>query len=129
MARQMKQSAPILIVDDYTTMLRIIRNLLRQLGHEEVDEAADGTAALRMMETKAYALVIADWNMQPVSGLDLLREVRSRPALADVPFIMITARERTDDVTTAGAAGVSSCIVKPFNAEALRMGIQGVLGG
>lgn len=125
----MKESIPILIVDDYTTMLRIIRNLLRQLGHEEVDEAADGTAALEMMETKTYALVVADWSMQPVSGLDLLREVRSRPALADVPFIMITARERTDDVTTARAAGVSSCIVKPFNAEALRMGIQGVLGG
>ena len=121
-------SMPILVVDDYSTMIRIIRNLLKQIGFENVDEASDGSAALAKMQTKRYGLVISDWNMQPVTGLELLREVRSDPQLADTPFIMITAESKTENVIAARDAGVSNYIVKPFNAETLRAKIASVLG-
>ena len=81
----------VLVVDDYNTMIRIIRNLLKQLGFENIDDAADGSAALNKMRAKKYGLVISDWNMEPMTGYDLLREVRADPNLATTPFIMITA--------------------------------------
>ena len=84
-------SMPILVVDDYNTMIRIIRNLLKQLGFENIDDASDGSAALDKMRGKKYGLVISDWNMEPMNGYDLLREVRADPNLATTPFIMITA--------------------------------------
>lgn len=120
---------PILIVDDYKTMLRIIRNLLKQLDFDNVDEATDGNAALARMREKRYGLVISDWNMQPVTGIELLRHVRADPALKYTPFIMITAESKTENVIAAKEAGVNNYIVKPFNAETLKAKIGSVLGG
>jgi two-component system chemotaxis response regulator CheY len=119
-------SMPILVVDDYPTMIRIIRNLLRQLGFENVDEASDGTAALAKMRQKSYGLVISDWNMEPMTGFDLLREIRADPALNKTPFIMVTAESKTENVIAAKKAGVNNYIVKPFNAQTLQHKIQSV---
>lgn len=123
------KSTPILIVDDYRTMLRIIRNLLTQLGFTHVDEATDGPAALAKLRTGRFGLVISDWNMEPMSGLELLRKMRGDPALRDLPFIMITADRKPAKVAEADRAGVSGYIVKPFNAETLRNRIAGALAG
>lgn len=118
----------ILIVDDYKTMLRIIRNLLKQLSFSNIDEATDGSMALGMMRAKTYGLVISDWNMQPMTGLDLLRQIRADAALEDTPFIMVTAESKTENVIAAKEAGVNNYIVKPFNAETLKAKIASVLG-
>lgn len=117
----------ILIVDDYKTMLRIIRNLLRQLDFNNVDEATDGAQALAMLRSGSYGLVISDWNMQPMTGLQLLQEVRADAKLRNLPFIMITAESKTENVIAAKQAGVSNYIVKPFNAETLKEKIEKVL--
>ena len=119
---------PILIVDDYKTMLRIIRNLLKQLGFENVDEATDGASALSKLRAKQYGLVISDWNMEPMTGLQLLREVRSDAKLRALPFIMVTAESKKENVITAKEAGVSNYIVKPFNAATLKMKLEAVIG-
>ena len=119
-------SMPVLVVDDYKTMIRIIRNLLKQLGFANVDEAGDGSAALDMMRQKDYGLVISDWNMEPMTGYDLLREVRASPELSKTPFIMITAESKTENVIAAKKAGVSNYIVKPFNADTLKNKIDAV---
>jgi len=116
----------ILIVDDYTTMLRIMRNLLRQLEMVNVDEAQSGEEALYKLRKETFELVISDWNMQPMTGLDLLRQVRADARLRSLPFIMVTAESKTENVITAKQAGVSNYIVKPFNAETLRMKIESV---
>ena len=121
-------SMPVLVVDDYNTMIRIIRNLLRQLGFEHIDEANDGKMALAKMRTRRYGLVISDWNMEPMTGYDLLQEVRSDPNLAGTPFIMVTAESKTENVIAAKKAGVSNYIVKPFNAQTLKSKIDAVLG-
>jgi len=119
----------ILIVDDYKTMLRIIRNLLRQLGFVNIDEATDGAMALSMMRGGGnYGLVISDWNMEPMTGLQLLREVRSDAKLKATPFIMVTAESKSENVIAAKEAGVSNYIVKPFNAETLKTKMVSVLG-
>ncbi|HRK97834.1 MAG: response regulator [Alphaproteobacteria bacterium] len=118
----------VLIVDDYKTMLRIIGNLLKQLGFNNVDEATDGGMALEMFKNKNYGLVISDWNMEPMSGLDLLKKVRVLPANANVPFVMITAESKTENVIAAKQAGVNNYIVKPFNAETLKTKLTSVLG-
>lgn len=119
---------PILIIDDYKTMLRIIRNLLKQLGFDNVDEAADGSAALAKMRTRQYGLVISDWNMEPMTGYQLLQEVRADESLKATPFIMITAESKTDNVIAAKKAGVNNYIVKPFNAATLKTKMSAVLG-
>ena len=121
-------SMPVLVVDDYKTMIRIIRNLLKQLDFANVDEAGDGTAALNMMREKDYGLVISDWNMEPMTGYELLREVRSDDRLSRTPFIMVTAESKTDNVIAAKKAGVSNYIVKPFNAATLKSKIDTVFG-
>ncbi len=118
----------ILVVDDYKTMLRIIRNLLKQLGFNNVDEATDGAAALSKMRGKNYGLVISDWNMEPMTGFELLKEIRSDDILKALPFIMITAESKTDNVIAAKKAGVNNYIVKPFNAATLKGKMQAVLG-
>ena len=118
----------ILIVDDYKTMLRIIRNLLNQLNFSNVEEAADGKTALVKLRSNSIGLVISDWNMEPMTGLQLLREVRADENLKDTPFIMITAESKTENVVAAKEAGVSNYIVKPFNAETLRNKLVSVLG-
>lgn len=122
------KNLPILIIDDYKTMLRIIRNLLKQLSFNNIDEATDGSMALAKMKDKKYGLVISDWNMQPMTGLELLREVRADGDLKDTPFIMVTAESKTENVIAAKEAGVNNYIVKPFNAETLKAKIQSVLG-
>ncbi len=118
----------ILIVDDYKTMLRIIRNLLKQLGFNDVDEAIDGSSALTKLRDKDFGLVISDWNMEPMSGLQLLKEVRADVKLKELPFIMITAESKSENVIAAKQAGVSNYIVKPFNAATLKGKLSTVLG-
>jgi two-component system, chemotaxis family, chemotaxis protein CheY len=119
-------SAPVLIVDDYNTMIRIIRNLLKQLGFEQIDDANDGSSALAKMRTRKYGLVISDWNMEPMTGFDLLQQVRADPGLEKTPFIMVTAESKTENVIAAKKAGVSNYIVKPFNAQTLKSKIDAV---
>ena len=119
-------SMSVLVVDDYNTMIRIIRNLRKQLGFENIDDASDGSAALNKMRSKKYGLVISDWNMEPMTGYDLLREVRAYPNLATTPFIMITAESKTENVIAAKKAGVNNYIVKPFNAATLKTKIEAV---
>jgi two-component system chemotaxis response regulator CheY len=110
---------PILVVDDYKTMVRIVRNLLHQLGFEDVDEANDGASALAKLRARRFGLVISDWAMEPMNGLELLQQVRADPKLEALPFIMITAENRTDRVAKAEQAGANGYIVKPFTAETL----------
>ncbi len=119
-------SIPVLVVDDYNTMVRIVRNLLKQLGFADIDDANDGSAALTKMRTRHYGLVISDWNMEPMTGFDLLKAVRADPGLALTPFIMVTAESKTDNVIAAKRAGVSNYIVKPFNAQTLKTKIEAV---
>jgi two-component system, chemotaxis family, chemotaxis protein CheY len=101
-------SMPVLVVDDYSTMVRIIRNLLGQ------------------MHSRRYGLVISDWNMEPMTGYDLLRQVRADPGLGEIPFIMVTAESKTENVIAAKKAGVNNYIVKPFNAQTLKAKIEAV---
>jgi two-component system chemotaxis response regulator CheY len=119
-------SMPVLVVDDYNTMIRIIRNLLKQLGFEDVDDASDGSAALAKLREKKYGLVISDWNMEPMTGYELLKEVRADPGLNKMPFIMVTAESKTENVIAAKKAGVNNYIVKPFNAQTLKTKIEAV---
>ena len=119
---------PVLVVDDYSTMIRIIRNLLKQLGFEHVDDANDGSAALAKLRERKYGLVISDWNMEPMTGYSLLKEMRSDPDLSQTPFIMVTAESKTENVIAAKKAGVSNYIVKPFNAQTLKSKIDAVFG-
>ena len=121
-------SIPVLVVDDYKTMIRIIRNLLKQLGFEDVDEAADGTEALGKTKERRYGLVISDWNMEPMTGYELLKQVRSDSSLSKTPFIMVTAESKTENVIAAKKAGVNNYIVKPFNAPTLKSKIEAVFG-
>ncbi len=120
------RAMPVLVVDDYNTMIRIIRNLLKQIGFSDIDDAADGSAALARMREKKYGLVISDWNMEPMTGYELLKEVRADPALSKTPFIMVTAESKTENVIAAKKAGVNNYIVKPFNAQTLQSKIEAV---
>ncbi|MET0279424.1 MAG: response regulator [Pseudorhodoplanes sp.] len=117
---------PVLVVDDYNTMVRIIRNLLRQVGFQDIDDASDGHSALKRLRDRDYGLVISDWNMEPMTGFDLLKEMRADARLASVPFIMITAESKTENVIAAKQAGVSNYIVKPFNAQTLKSKIEAI---
>ena len=122
------KSINVLIVDDYKTMLRIIRNLLKQIEFNNVEEATDGAEALAKLRSGNFGLVISDWNMVPMTGLQLLQEVRADARLKAMPFIMVTAESKVENVVAAKQAGVSNYIVKPFNAETLRDKIEKVLG-
>lgn len=121
-------SMPILIVDDYKTMLRILRNLLKQIGFENVDEAMEGSSALEKLRSRQYGLVISDWNMEPMTGLQLLQSVRADDQLKQTPFIMVTAESKKENVIAAKQAGVNNYIVKPFNAATLKAKLSSVLG-
>ncbi len=124
----MKKDMRVHIVDDYSTMLRILRNLLRQINITDVDESNSGDLALERIKASPPDLIISDWNMEPMTGLELLRHVRSDEKLKRIPFIMVTAESKTDNVVAAKKAGVSNYIVKPFNAETLRAKIGSVMG-
>lgn len=121
-------SMPVLVVDDYKTMIRIVRNLLTQLGFRNIEEATDGKSALDKMRTAKFGLVISDWNMEPMTGYELLKEVRADPNLKATPFIMVTAESKTENVIAAKQAGVNNYIVKPFNAQTLKGKLTAVLG-
>ncbi len=121
-------SMQILVVDDYKTMIRIISNLLKQLGFNNLDSAADGAEALEKMRRGAYGLVISDWNMEPMTGYELLTEVRADAQLKPTPFIMVTAESKTENVVAAKKAGVNNYIVKPFNAATLKSKMVSVIG-
>ena len=123
----MNTDIKVLIVDDYNTMLRIIRNLLQQIGFKNVTEASDGEDALKKFNADNFGLVISDWNMEPMSGYDLLKSIRAGQRNKDGPFIMVTAESKTENVIKAKQAGVSNYIVKPFNAETLKAKIESVL--
>lgn len=118
----------VLVVDDFRTMIRIIRNLLKQLGFRHVDDAADGPAALQMMRSRKYGLIICDWGMEPMTGYAVLVEVRSDEKLKDTPFIMVTAQNKTENIIAAKKAGVNEYIVKPFNAATLKGKLESVFG-
>ncbi|MCH8237023.1 MAG: response regulator [Proteobacteria bacterium] len=126
MAVDMKMQ--ILVVDDYQTMLRILTNLLKQLGFHNVEQAQDGSAALSKLNSSSIEFIISDWNMEPMTGIELLREVRASDKLKHIPFIMITAESKTENVIAAKEAGVSNYIVKPFNAQTLKGKMESVLG-
>ncbi len=118
----------ILVVDDYKTMIRIIGNLLKQINFTNIHEATDGAAALAKLRSQDFGLVISDWNMEPMSGYELLKEVRADDKLKSLPFVMITAESKTENVVAAKEAGVNNYIVKPFNAETLKSKLVSVLG-
>jgi two-component system chemotaxis response regulator CheY len=121
-------STPILIVDDYQTMLRIERNLLTKLGFTHIEEASDGEMALEMLRLRAYGLILSDWNMQPVTGFELLKIVRAEPEMTHTPFIMVTAESKMANVVAARQAGVSEFIIKPFSSAVLKAKLKVVLG-
>jgi two-component system chemotaxis response regulator CheY len=116
----------ILSVDDFSTMRRIVKNILRQLGYLNVDEAENGTEALIAMRAKRYDLVISDWNMPVKTGIELLREVRADAALKDTPFLMVTAEAEKENVVEAVKAGVSNYILKPFTAKVLEEKLESI---
>ncbi|HUH65762.1 MAG TPA: response regulator [Syntrophales bacterium] len=109
----------ILVVDDFATMRKVIRNLLKQSGYENVTEAEDGVAAMGVLRSTKVDFVISDWNMPNMTGIELLRAVRADSDLAAMPFLMVTAESLKDNVVEAVKAGVSNYIVKPFTAEVL----------
>ena len=123
----MDTSVTVLVVDDYSTMRRIIKNLLNQIGFMNVEEADNGATAYDKLRAQKFGLVISDWNMEPMTGLELLKLVRADSALKSLPFIMVTAESKTENVIAAKQAGVSNYIVKPFNAETLKTKISSVL--
>jgi len=118
----------ILIVDDYPTMLRNVGNALRQMGFHDITEAANGRAAFELLKRGGFGLVISDWNMPEMTGIDLLRAVRADAALAAMPFIMATSDGKQSSILMAAAAGVNGYIVKPFSAEMLQAEITRILG-
>lgn len=122
------QNIKVLIVDDYSTMRRIVRNLLMQIGYSDLEEASDGSHALQKLRESNYRLILADWAMEPMSGLQLLKEVRGDAKLCNLPFIMIVPESKAEYITAAKEAGVNNYLVKPFNADTLKQKIQAVLG-
>lgn len=114
----------ILIVDDFSTMRRIIKNLLRDLGFNNTAEADDGSTALPMLRNGSYDFLVTDWNMPNMPGIDLLRAVRADPKLASMPVLMVTAEAKRDQIVEAAQAGVNGYIVKPFTAETLKEKIE-----
>jgi two-component system chemotaxis response regulator CheY len=116
----------ILVVDDFQTMTKLMKYLLGSLGFKNVDEARDGSSALSRMSEKNYSLVISDWNMEPMSGIEFLKTLRA--AGNPVPFILVTAENKTENVVEAKKAGVTNYIVKPYNAVTLRSKLISVFG-
>ena len=110
----------VLVVDDFPTMRRIVKNLLKQLGFENIDEAEDGAQALTKLKGGGFGLVVSDWNMPVMEGIDLLKHVREDETLKTMPFLMVTAEAEKDKVITAIKAGVDNYVVKPFTAEVLK---------
>lgn len=122
------RSMNVLVVDDYKSMVRIVRGLLNQLGFHNVDEALDGPSALALIKSKSYGLVLSDWNMQPMSGLELLKAVRAEDRTRALPFVMVTAEAKAENVVAARQAGVNNYVIKPFTLAVLKQKLSTVLG-
>ena len=122
------KSMRVLIVDDYKTMVRIVRGLMNELGFTNIDAATDGGTALAMIEEVDYGLILSDWNMAPMSGLELLKAVRANPRTKALPFVLVTAEARVENVIAARQAGVNNYIIKPFNHAVLKQKLSAVLG-
>lgn len=121
------QNMKILVVDDFSTMRRIIKNILREIGYTNVDEADDGSTALEKLKSAKFDFVVTDWNMPNMPGIELLKAIRQDAALKDTPVLMVTAEAAKENVVTAVAAGVNNYIVKPFTAAALKERIDLIL--
>jgi two-component system chemotaxis response regulator CheY len=118
----------ILIVDDFKSMLMITESLLKQFGFKNIDQAADGHSALSKIKETKYGLILSDWNMEPMNGMDLLKAVRADPANKTMPFILITAESKAENIIAAKQAGVNNYIVKPFTAVTLKEKMSSVIG-
>ena len=118
----------ILVVDDFKTMIKIVESLLRQMGFRNIDDASDGTQALEKMRQNKYDLVLSDWNMEPMTGLDLLKHIRADAGLKNIPVVLVTAESQTENIIAAKQAGVNNYIVKPFNGVTLKEKLTAVLG-
>ncbi|MCW7753636.1 chemotaxis response regulator CheY [Desulfobotulus sp. H1] len=123
----MDVSIKILVVDDFATMRRILKNILKQLGFTNITEADDGTTALEALSKNSFDLIISDWNMPKMTGLELLKKVRSDPAYKNIPFLMVTAEAQKQNVIEAVQAGVSNYVVKPFTAEAIAEKLEKII--
>ena len=117
----------ILVIDDFATMRKVIKNLLKQVGYSNISEAQDGTAALQILKSRNIDFIISDWNMPNMNGLELLKAVRGNSELSGIPFLMVTAEALRDNVILAVKEGVSNYIVKPFTAEILNEKIEGIV--
>lgn len=120
----MNKDMKILIVDDFSTMRRIIKNLLRDLGFSNTSEADDGNTALPMLKSGGFDFLVSDWNMPGMQGIDLLKAVRSDPDLSALPVLLVTAESKKEQIIEAAQAGVNGYIVKPFNATTLKEKIE-----
>ena len=108
-----------LVVDDFSTMRRIVRNLLKELGYTNADEAEDGAVALAKLKSEKFDFVVSDWNMPNMTGIELLKRIRAEPAIKDLPVLMITAEARKENIIEAAQSGANGYIVKPFTAATL----------
>ncbi|WEK57168.1 MAG: response regulator [Candidatus Brevundimonas phytovorans] len=122
------KSMNVLVVDDYKSMVRIVRGMLNQLGFVNVDDAPDGAAAMALLKEKTYGLVLSDWNMQPVTGLELLKQVRAEERTRKTPFVMVTAEAKVENVIAARQAGVNNYVIKPFTLAVLKQKLSSVVG-
>jgi two-component system chemotaxis response regulator CheY len=118
----------ILLVDDFKTMLKLTGSMLGQMGFKNIEEATDGSMALKKLKEQKYDLILSDWNMEPMTGLELLKNVRSDAALKAIPVILITAESKPENIIVAKQAGVNNYIVKPFNANTLKDKLAAVIG-
>jgi two-component system chemotaxis response regulator CheY len=114
-----EKNIKILVVDDFATMRKVVRNLLKQVGYDDIVEAEDGVMAMKALKSQKIDVIISDWNMPNMSGLELLKAVKADAELANTPFLMVTAEALQDNVVAAVKAGVNNYIVKPFTAEVL----------
>lgn len=124
----MNKDLKFLVVDDYSTMRRIVKNLLHDLGYPNVAEADDGKAALPMLMKGGFDFVVTDWNMPGMAGLDLLKAIRADEKLKEMPVLMVTAEAKRDQIVAAAQAGVSGYVIKPFSAETLKQKLDKILG-
>jgi two-component system, chemotaxis family, chemotaxis protein CheY len=123
----MDKNINILVVDDYKTMRRVIHSLLNQLGFQNIDEAINGSDALEKMKEKKYQLIVSDWNMSPVTGIELLKKIRADNENKNIPFLMVTAESKPENVMEAKKSGASNYIVKPFTVETLETKLSSIL--
>ncbi|HFC98309.1 MAG TPA: response regulator [Thermosulfurimonas dismutans] len=122
-------SMRVLVVDDFATMRKIIKNILTQLGFRNIIEADDGTTAWEILQKEPVDLIISDWNMPKMSGLELLKKVRADEKLKDIPFLMVTAEAQKENIIEAVKYKVSQYIVKPFTPETLKEKLEKIFGG